>query len=181
VNTITNITYILYLRLCTRIILSTFIFCFTFFFQRYLSFIFNISLFYANISARIIIIIIIKHAIEIEATPDRLSSFHRTQLTRVYHVSNDVHCRTRKRQQLTSARGFRGRPRKGLQTMGRDGKGSRIITVQAPPSRDPFERLLSSVCVHMHDHLCEYIVEWRGNAHKWISNYLSGPDNTFLH
>jgi len=46
-----------------------------FFFQRYLSFIFNISLFYTNISARIIIIIIIiKHAIEIEATPDRLSS-----------------------------------------------------------------------------------------------------------
>jgi len=43
--------------------------------------------------------------------------------------------------------------------MGRDGKGSRIITVQAPPSRDPFERLLSLVCVHMHDHLREYIVE----------------------
>jgi len=154
----TNITYILYLRLCTRIItLSTVsrfsfskisFFCLQYFFIlcEYLCSLSSSS----NMQNRSYSWSVVFVAV----------GFHRTQLTRVHHVSNDVHCRTRKRQQLTSARGFRERPRKGLQTMGRDGKGSRIITVQAPPSRNPFERLLSSVCVHMYDHLREYIVEY---------------------
>lgn len=40
---------------------------------------------------------VITHTIESEASPDRVSSSlfgSETQLTRVHHVSNDVHCRT---------------------------------------------------------------------------------------
>lgn len=67
-------------------------------------------------------------------------------------------------------------PRKGLQTMGRDGKGSRIITMQ--PSCLHLGTLSSvRVRVHMHDHLCEYTIERRIEMDT-ISNYLPGPDNT---
>lgn len=67
-------------------------------------------------------------------------------------------------------------PRKGLQTMGRDGKGSRIITMQPACLH---LGILSSirVRVHMHDHLRKYTIERRIEMDT-ISNYLPGPDNT---
>lgn len=121
-----NITYVLILCLYCIVILFlspiSYYFC-----QRYLSFIFNIPLFHPTVSDR-------RHHISawkwsFSRSVVLFTIGFRTQLTRVHHVSNHVHGRTWKRQQLTSARGSRGRREEGLQTMG---KGSRIITVQPP-------------------------------------------------
>jgi len=112
--------------------------------------------------------------------------FHRTQLTRIHHVSNDVHCRTRKRQQLTSASSFRGRREKGSKRW--------VVTVRAlelsqcsplTSISGPFQMVPSfgpCTCAHVWSFARIYRRAMTSlpptNGH--ISNYLPGPDNTLF-